>query len=139
MSDISASCFTASSGRFSLTKATGDSDPAGVDDIQAARLGAGYYLRFPDINFGAGASQFRVRVASGAAAGVSGSIEVVLDSPTNSPLTVLGVGSTGSWSSWENLAANMTEATGQHTVYLIFSTNFKIPFVSLHYFSFPPT
>jgi Carbohydrate binding module (family 6)/Glycosyl hydrolases family 16 len=137
--DISADCYSASNGDISVTSATGDSSPAGADGNQVAELSNGDWLEYPGINFGSGSSQFDARVASGAAGGVSGLVEVVLDSPSNPPVGSFAVANTGGWSSWETVPANISEVTGTHTVYLEFASGASgdPPFVSLHYFNFP--
>jgi hypothetical protein len=138
-SDISADCYSGSKGTISASAATGDTSPAGVDGNQVAQLVNGDYLEYPGINFGSGSSQFDARVASGAAGGVSGLVEVVLDSPSNAPVGSFAVGNTGGWSSWETIPANITKTAGTHTVYLEFASGAtgSPPFASLHYFSFP--
>jgi Carbohydrate binding module (family 6) len=112
-----------------------------VDGNQVAQLTNGDYLEYPDINFGSGSSQFTAQVASGAAGGVSGLVEVVLDNPDNAPIGTFAVGNTGGWSSWESIPAKITTTTGTRNVYLEFvsGANGDPPFVSLHYFSFPTT
>jgi hypothetical protein len=137
--DISADCYSASNGSISVTAATGDTSPSGVDGDQAAELANGDWLEYPGINFGSGSSQFDARVASGAAGGVSGLVEVVLDSPSNTPVGSFAVANTGGWSSWKTIPANISEVTGTHTVYLEFVSGASgdPPFVSLHYFNFP--
>ncbi|HET7244041.1 MAG TPA: carbohydrate-binding protein [Streptosporangiaceae bacterium] len=136
---ISADCFSASQGSISVTAATGDTNPPGVDGNQAAQLASGDYLEYPGINFGSGSSQFDARVASGAAGGVSGLVEVVLDNPANAPIGSFAVANTGGWSSWRTVPANITKVTGTHTVFLEFSSGASgdPPYVSLHYFNFP--
>jgi hypothetical protein len=70
---------------------------------------------------------------------VSGLVEVVLDSPSNTPVGSFAVANTGGWSGWETIPANISEVTGTHTVYLEFVSGASgdPPFVSLHYFDFP--
>jgi hypothetical protein len=141
-SDISADCYSASHGTINVTAATGDSNPSGVDGNQAAQLANGDYLEYGNVNFGtAGSTQFDARVASGAAGGVSGLVEVVLDSPSNAPVGSFAVGNTGGWSSWETIPANISKVTGTHNVYLEFVSGAggNPPYVSLHYFNFPAT
>ena len=137
--DISADCYTGSAGSISVTSATGDTNPSGVDGNQVAQLASGDYLEYPGINFGSGSRQFDARVASGAAGGVSGLVEVVLDNPSNPPVGSFAVANTGGWTSWRTIPANITEVTGTHTVYLEFSSGATgdPPYVSLHYFNFP--
>jgi Carbohydrate binding module (family 6) len=136
---ISADCYRGSAGSISVTAASGDSNPSGVDGNQVAQLANGDYLEYPGINFGTGSSQFDARVASGAAGGVSGLVEVVLDSPSNTPVATFSVANTGGWSTWKTVPANMSEVTGTHTVYLKFvsGASGSPAFVSLHYFNFP--
>ena len=136
--DISADCYNGSKGAITVS-ASGDSDPSGVDGNQVAQLSSGDYLEYGNVNFGSGSRQFDGRVASGAAGGVSGLVEVVLDNPANSPVGTFSVGNTGGWSTWETVPANISEVTGTHTVYLEFSSGAggNPPYVSLHYFSFP--
>ena len=137
--DISADCYSGSAGTISVTSATGDTDPSGVDANQVAQLSNGDYLEYPGINFGSGSTQFDARVASGASSGVSGAVEVVLDSPSNTPVATFDIANTGGWSTWKTVPANMSEVTGTHTVYLEFvsAASGSPPFVSLHYFNFP--
>jgi hypothetical protein len=140
-SDISADCYSASQGTVSATT-TSDGNPSGVDGNQVAQLTNGEYLEYGGVNFGStGSTQFAARVASGAAAGVSGLVEVVLDSPSNTPVGSFAVGSTGGWSTWETIPANITKVTGTHNVYLEFVSGAggSPPYVSLHYFDFPAT
>jgi hypothetical protein len=139
--DISADCFSTSQGTVNVT-ATTDGVPAGVDGNQAAQLANGNTLEYAGVNFGTtGSTQFDARVASGAAAGVSGLVEVVLDSPSNTPVGSFAVGNTGGWSTWETIPANITKVTGTHNVYLEFVSGAggNPPYVSLHYFNFPAT
>ena len=125
-----------------FTSATGDTNPAGVDGNQVAQLSNGDYLEYTGVNFGSGGStQFDARVASGAAGGVSGLVEVVLDNPANTPVGSFAVGNTGGWSDWETIPANISKVTGTHNVYLEFvsAATGNPPYVSLHYFDFPAT
>lgn len=138
-SNSSADCFAASGSAVTVS-ASGDTSPAGVDANQVAQLSNGNFLKYNGVNFGtSGSTQFNARVASGAAAGVSGLVNVVLDSPTNAPVGSFAVGNTGGWGTWKTIPANITRVTGTHTVYLEFSSGAggSPPFVSLHYFSFP--
>jgi Carbohydrate binding module (family 6)/Glycosyl hydrolases family 16 len=140
-SDISADCYSSSQGTIDVTSATGDTNPSGVDGNQVAQLVNGDYLEYTGINFGSGSTQFDARVASGAAGGVSGLVEVVLDNPDNTPVGSFAVANTGGWSSWKTVPANISTVTGTHNVYLEFVSGAtgNPPYVSLHYFSFPAT
>jgi hypothetical protein len=138
-SGISADCYGGSNGTISVSS-TSDTDPSGVDSNQVAQLSNGNYLEYKNVAFGStGSTQFDARVASGASSGVSGAVEVVLDSPTNSPVATFDVANTGGWSSWETVPANMSKVTGTHNVYLEFASaaSGNPAYVSLHYFDFP--
>ena len=137
-SDISADCFSASQGPATVS-AAGDTDPAGVDGNQVAQLSNGTWLEYPGVDFGTGSSQFDARAASGAAGGVSGLVNVVLDNPSNPPIGSFAIGNTGGWADWTTIPANITTTTGTHNVYLEFQSaaGGDPPYVSLHYFSFP--
>jgi Carbohydrate binding module (family 6)/Beta-1,3-glucanase len=139
--DISADCYNSSEGTITVTTATGDTSPSGVDGNQVSQLVNGDYLEYNGIDFGTGETQFDARVASGAGTGISGLVEVVLDSPSNTPVGSFSVASTGGWSTWETIPANITEVTGTHNVYLEFVSGAggDPAFVSLHYFTFPGT
>jgi cell division septation protein DedD len=136
--DISADCFSTHQGTATVTS-TSDPSPPGVDGNQVAQVGNGVWLEYAGVNFGTGSTQFDIRVASGAAGGVSGAVEVALDNPANSPISTLDVGNTGGWSSWETLPQNMATVTGVHNVYIEFVSGAagNPPFVSLHYITFP--
>lgn len=133
--DISADCYLESNGTITADT-TGDPSPAGVDGNQLSELADGDYLEYPDVNFGSGANHFTARVASGVASGSSGGVEVVLDNPDNKPVAGFSVGNTGGWSSWQDIGATMTEVTGVHNVYIVFTSGGPDPYVSLHYFNF---
>ncbi|HEU5356325.1 MAG TPA: glycoside hydrolase family 16 protein [Actinocrinis sp.] len=139
-SNISADCYNASQGSVTVSAASGDTNPTGVDGNQVPQLSNGEYLEYNNINFGStGSSQFDARVASGAAGGVSGLVNVVLDNPGNAPIGNFAVGNTGGWSSWRTIPANIAKTTGTHNVYLEFQSGAagNPPYVSLHYFNFP--
>ncbi|WP_304609622.1 glycoside hydrolase family 16 protein [Planomonospora sp. ID82291] len=100
-------------------------------------IGNGDWLRFDDVRFGStAATQFRARVASGAAGGVSGLVQVRLGSPTAAPIGDFAIAGTGGWQSWRTVPANITPVTGTHTVYVTFSSGQPADFVNLNWFSF---
>src|SRR5206468_9763824 len=81
--------------------------------------GNGDYLRFDGVNFGSTpATQFKAQAASGAAGGVSGLVEVRLDSPSAAPLGSFAIANTGGWQSWRLVPANISAVTGTHTVHI---------------------
>ena len=67
----------------------------------------GDWASYPNVDFGSSpAHQFSARVASGAAAGVSGLVEVRLDSRSNAPIGSFALANTGGWQSWRTVPAN---------------------------------
>jgi beta-glucanase (GH16 family) len=102
-----------------------------------SQIGNGDWLRFDGVNFGtAAATQFKARVASGAAGGVSGLVQVRLDSPTAAPIGDFALGNTGGWQSWRTVPANIAGVTGTHTVYVTFTSGQPADFVNLNWITF---
>ena len=57
--------------------------------------------QYGNVNFGSTPlRQFKGRVASGAGSGVSGLVEVHLDSLNNPAIGSFAIGNTGGWQSW---------------------------------------
>jgi hypothetical protein len=130
-STIQAASYTTSNG----TQKETTSDSGGGQDV--GWIDNGSWLAYNSVDFGStGAGQFIARVASGAAAGVSGLVAVALDSPTAKPVGSFAVGNTGGWQSWQTVPANISTVTGTHTVYLVFSSGQPADFVNVHWFTF---
>ncbi|MEU8749199.1 glycoside hydrolase family 16 protein [Streptomyces chartreusis] len=111
------------------------SDSGGGQNI--ASLANGDWALYRGVNFGSSAAnQFVGRVASGAASGVSGLVEVRLDSRGNAPVGSFAVGNTGGWQSWRTVPANITGVTGTHDVYLTFTSGQPADFVNVNWFNF---
>jgi hypothetical protein len=111
------------------------SDTGGGQDV--GWIANGDWLGYAGVDFGsAGATQFKARVASGAGAGISGLVQVALDSPTAAPIGSFALGNTGGWQTWETVPANISRVTGVHTVYLTFSSGQPADFVNVHWFTF---
>ena len=111
------------------------SDTGGGQDF--SQLANGAWAEYPGVDFGSTpATQFVGRVASGAAGGVSGLVEVRLDSRSNAPIGSFAIANTGGWQSWRSVPANIAGTTGRHDVYLTFTSGQPAPFVSLNYFTF---
>ncbi|MFD7458304.1 MULTISPECIES: glycoside hydrolase family 16 protein [unclassified Streptomyces] len=130
-SAIQAESFDGQSGVFSEST----SDTGGGQNIGA--VAGGDWTLYKGVNFGAtAATQFRARVASGAASGVSGLVEVRLDSRGNAPIGSFAVGNTGGWQSWRTVPANISSVTGTHDVYLTFTSGQPADFVNVNWFEF---
>ncbi|WP_433439960.1 glycoside hydrolase family 16 protein [Nonomuraea sp. CA-141351] len=130
-STIQAERYQAQSGTIVETT----TDTGGGQNVGA--VANGDWLRFDGVNFGTEAAhQFKARVASGAAAGVSGLVQVRLDSLTAAPIGDFAVGGTGGWQNWRTVPANISAVTGTHTVYLTFSSGQPADFVNVNWFTF---
>ncbi|MFF0268532.1 glycoside hydrolase family 16 protein [Kribbella sp. NPDC004536] len=101
------------------------------------QIGNGDWAQYRGIDFGSTrATQFVARVASGAAGGVSGLVEVRLDSRTNPPIGSFAIANTGGWQSWRTVPANISSVTGTHDVYLTFTSGQPADYVNLNWFTF---
>ncbi|SDG98167.1 glycoside hydrolase family 16 protein [Nonomuraea jiangxiensis] len=130
-STIQAERYQAQSGTIVETT----TDTGGGQNV--AGISNGDWLRFDGVDFGTQAAlQFKARVASGAGGGVSGLVQVRLDSPTATPIGDFAVGNTGGWQSWRTVPANISAVTGTHTVYLTFSSGQPADFVNVNWFTF---
>jgi hypothetical protein len=110
-------------------------DTGGGQDIGS--LANGDWALYQNVNFGStAANQFVARVASGAAGGVSGLVEVRLDSRTATPLGSFALANTGGWQSWRTVPANISGVTGTHDVYLTFTSGQPADFVNVNWFNF---
>ncbi|QGN47076.1 carbohydrate-binding protein [Micromonospora sp. WMMC415] len=107
----------------------------GGQNIGALRNGD--WVRFDNVEFGATPPRdFVARVASGAAGGVSGLVEVRLDSPTSPPIGSFALANTGGWQSWRSVPGNVAGPTGRRTVYLTFTSGQPNDFVNVNWFTF---
>ncbi|MER6438664.1 glycoside hydrolase family 16 protein [Streptomyces sp. NPDC001185] len=130
-SAIQAESYDSQSGTVAETT----TDTGGGQDIGS--VANGDWALYKGVNFGSSAAgQFYARVASGAASGVSGLVEVRLDSRTSTPVGSFAVGSTGGWQSWRTVPANITGVTGTHDVYLTFTSGQGADFVNVNWFDF---
>jgi len=130
-STIQAASFTAHGG----TSTQPTADTGGGSNLSG--LGNGDWVRFDNVDFGPSpAMQFQARVASGAAGGVSGLVEVRLDSRSSTPIGTFGVADTGGWQSWRTVPANIAAVTGVHTVFVTFTSGQPADFVNLNWVTF---
>ena len=128
---IQAEAYSSQSG--SQTETT--SDTGGGQDV--GYLANGDWLAYSGVDFGSGgATQFQARVASGAAAGVSGLVQVRLDSPTATPVGSFSLAGTGGWQTWRTVPTTISRTTGVHTVYLTFSSGQPADFTNINWFTF---
>jgi beta-glucanase (GH16 family) len=131
-STIQAESFNAKSAQ---PRTEGTTDTGGGLDV--GFIGNGDWLQYNNVNFGSTPlTQFVARVASGAAAGVSGLVEVHLDSLSNPAIGGFSIANTGGWQSWRTVPANISAVTGVHTVYVTFTSGQPADYASLNWISF---
>ena len=112
-------------------------DSGGGQNVGA--VANGDWALYQGVNFGTTtAKQFYARVASGAAGGVSGLVEVRLDSLGSAPVGSFSVANTGGWQSWRTVPANISGVTGTHNVYLTFTSGQPADYVNVNWFNFGP-
>jgi hypothetical protein len=128
---IEAESYNAQSG----TQTEVTSDTGGGQDV--GWITNGDWLQYNGVDFGgAPGTQFQARVASGAAGGVSGLIEVRLDSRSNAPIGSFALANTGGWQTWRTVPANISSVTGTHTVFLTFTSGQPADFVNINWLTF---
>jgi hypothetical protein len=100
-------------------------------------LANGDWLQYNNVNFGSGGVRdFQARVASGAGNGVSGLVEIRVDSRSNAPIGTFALSNTGGWQNWISIPGNVSAVTGTHTVYLTFASGQPADFVNVNWFKF---
>jgi beta-glucanase (GH16 family) len=128
---IQAESFSAQSG----TQLEATTDAGGGQNM--GFIANGDWAQYNNVDFSSTAAHgFTARVASGAPAGVSGLVEVRLDSRANAPIGSFAIGNTGGWQSWRSVPANIGSVTGVHTVFLTFTSGQPQDFVNLNWFTF---
>ena len=128
---IQAESFNAQSG----TQLETTTDTGGGQDM--GFIANGDWASYANVDFSSTpAHQFMARVASGAAAGVSGLVEVRLDSRSNPPIGSFAIANTGGWQSWRTVPANISAVTGVHTVFLTFTSGQPADFVNVNWLTF---
>ena len=128
---IQAESFSAQSG----TQLESTTDVGGGQNM--GFIANGDWAQYNGVDFGSSAAhQFSARVASGAGAGVSGLVEVRLDSRSNAPIGSFAIANTGGWQSWRTVPANIGAVTGVHTVFLTFTSGQPADFVNVNWFTF---
>src|SRR4051794_3054241 len=128
-SQIQAESFNAQSGTTTETCSEGGQD--------VGYIANGDWLQFNNVNFGTGGvKDFLARVASGAGSGVSGLVEVRIDSRSNAPIGSFALANTGGWQTWTSIPGNVSSVSGNHTVYLTFSSGQPADFVNVNWIQF---
>jgi len=126
---IQAESFNAQSGTQTETCSEGGQD--------VGYIANGDWLQYNNVNFGTGGvKDFLARVASGAGSGVSGLVEVRIDSRSNAPIGSFALANTGGWQTWTSIPGNVSSVTGTHTVYLTFTSGQPADFVNVNWIQF---
>ncbi|MEU4557024.1 carbohydrate-binding protein [Actinoplanes sp. NPDC023936] len=93
------------------------------------------HLRFDNIDFGqVPATKARIRLSSDA--GVTGRVQIRLDSKDNQPVGEVSVSSTGGWQQWRTDTAALQPITGVHTVFVTFTAPDDSEFVNVNWLQF---
>jgi hypothetical protein len=128
-SQIQAESFDAAAGVQTETSSEGGQD--------VGYIANGDWMQYNNVDFGTGGVRdFVARVASGAGSGVSGLIQVRVDSLSNAPIGSFALGSTGGWQTWTSIPGNVSNVSGRHTVFLTFSSGQSADFVNVNWFQF---
>jgi Carbohydrate binding module (family 6)/Carbohydrate binding domain len=128
---IEAESYTSQSG--TQTESCTDTSGCGLD---VGWIAGGDWLQYNGIDFGTGGTSFTARLASGAASGVTGNVEVRLDSRSNASVASVAMSPTGGWQSWVTKTASMSSVTGVHTVFLVFTSSGTADFTNVNWFTF---
>ena len=128
-STIEAESYDASAGVQTETSSEGGQD--------VGYIANGDWMQYNNVNFGTGGvKDFQARVASGAASGISGLVEVRIDSRSNAPIGSFALANTGGWQTWQTIPGNVSNVSGIHTVYLTFTSGQSADFVNVNWFNF---
>ena len=130
-STIQAEAYSAQSG----TQSESCSDTGGGQDV--GYISNGDWLKYSAVDFGSSPpNQFVARLASGAAAGVSGAVRARVDSVSGPVLAEIDFGNNGGWQQWQTVPANLVgSVTGVHDLYLAFAGS-SSDFVNVNWVTF---
>jgi len=113
----------------SMSGVTAESCIEGGQDVTG--IASGDWVAFSNVNLN-GASAFIARAASATS---GGNIEIHLDGPAGTLLGICAVPGTGGWQNYSDSFCAITNASGTHTVYLVFTggsgTLFNLEFFGL--------
>jgi chitinase len=129
-STIQAEAYSTQSG----TQTETTTDTGGGQDV--GYITNGDWLAYNSIDFGTGGAGVTLRVASGAAAGVTGNAQIRIDSQSNPVLATVALAPTGGWQTWASKTAAMSTVTGVHTVYVTFTSTQAGDFTNINWLTF---
>lgn len=116
-SQIQASSYSSENGLETETT----SDSTGGYDLGYVTNGA--YAIYNNVDFGTGVTKLNVRTAS---AGSGSTATFYLDNPTGAPIATVTLPVTSGWQNWQTVSANVTGATGIHTLYVVFTSGSNV-------------
>lgn len=110
-------------------------DSGGGQDV--GYLTPGDWLKYRRVDFGSTpATKFAVRYSGDLPAGMTGVIQIRLESPTAAPIGGAAIANTGGWQSWTTALGAIAPVTGIHDVYLTFATNNGWEIGNINWFEF---
>ncbi len=99
-----------------------DTEDCSEGDLDVGQISNGSYTFYSNINL-TGATSFVARVAN---PNTAATIQIRLDSSTGTLIGTCPVPVTGDWQVWTTTSCSVTNATGTHAVYLVYSGGFNI-------------
>lgn len=93
----------------------------------------GEYIKVSGVDFGSGATRFRVSASS---ANSGGTLELHLDSQIGTKIGTVNITGTGGWQNWQQFTCDISGASGEHDLYLTFSGSGTNPLFNLDWWQF---
>src|SRR6202050_2482273 len=91
--------------------------PIRIGGQDVGNINNGSWTEYNNVDL-SGVTSFTVRVASNAS---GGNIQVCLDSPTGTVIGTCTVPGTGGWQKWTTVNCDLTDTTGTHNLYLVYT------------------
>ncbi|MGG4144049.1 carbohydrate-binding protein [Paenibacillus algorifonticola] len=105
------------------------------NNLNVTNVHNGDWIAVGNADFGTGgAKTFKANVASN----VGGKIEIRLDSATGTLVGTLNVGSTGGVQNWQEIETTVSNATGVHNLFLVFTGTGTSNLFNIDYWQFTP-
>lgn len=87
-------------------------------------IGTGDWVKYENVNFDSGAKSVKARVSKGNSG--TGKIDFRKGSSTGTILGSMSFGNTGGWTSFNELTADISNSSGTHDLYLVFTGNLDV-------------
>jgi dextranase len=113
---------------FNVVQAESYNAQSGIQNENTSDTGGGQnvcctdngdWVVYNNVNFGSGAANLDVRVASAVS---TGRMDFRLGSTTGTIIATVNTGNTGGWQSWQTKTVTVTGATGTHNLYIVFTS-----------------